>query len=392
MGGWDENMSQEAMAGKRDYYDVLEITRSAGAEEIRRAFRRLARQYHPDLNASEEAEERFKEINEAYEVLSDDHRRASYDRFGHAAAGFPGGFAGNADPFGFGNAAGSPFADIFETFFGGAGTARRPRTASRGADIQVGLTIAFEEAIFGAEKDVAVTRLEVCESCDGSRMRGGQKSPICSVCNGIGQVRRAQQTILGQFMTTMPCSACGGEGVSITDPCPDCRGRGRVAQFRTITISVPAGIDDNSSLRLTGQGEASADGGLTGNAYVRINVAPHPLFTRRDRHILSQVRVNVAQATLGDELEIETIDGAVAFRLPEATQSGQQFRLKGRGAPTVGSSDRGDQIVTVQVVTPKKLTTEQRELFEQLASSLDPETPRVEGEKTFFSRVKDALR
>ncbi|MCD6059116.1 MAG: dnaJ [Thermomicrobiales bacterium] len=355
----------------------------------------MARQYHPDLNPSEEAEERFKEINEAYEVLSDDSRRAAYDRFGHAATGMPGGFggfAGGADPFGFGGAAGSPFADIFETFFGAPGTARRSRTPSRGADIQVTLTIEFEEAIFGAEKDVEITRHEVCESCDGSRMRDGQKPPICSACNGTGQIRRAQQTILGQFMTSTPCSICGGEGVSITDPCPDCRGRGRVARTRTITVSIPAGIDDNSSLRLTGQGEASPDGGLAGNAYVRIIVAPHPLFTRKDRTIFHQVRVNVAQAALGDELEVETIDGPVAFRLPEGTQSGQQFRMKGRGAPAVGGTDRGDQIVTVQVITPKKLTSEQRELFEQLAASLDSEVTRSDGERTFFSRVKDALR
>jgi molecular chaperone DnaJ len=254
------------------------------------------------------------------------------------------------------------------------------------------LTISFEEAIFGAEKSVDISRLEVCESCDGSRMRDGQKPPVCSVCHGAGQVRRAQQTILGQFMTSMPCSACAGEGVSITDPCPGCRGRGRVGQTRSITISVPAGIDDNASLRLTGQGEASPNGGLAGNAYVRISVAPHPLFTRRDRTILSQVRVNVAQAALGDELEIDTIDGPVAFRLPEGTQGNQQFRLKGRGAPSVGGTDRGDQIVTVQVVTPKKLTAEQRELFEQLAATLDPETPRAPEEKGFFDRVKEALR
>jgi molecular chaperone DnaJ len=383
-------MSQETMAGKRDYYQVLDVNRSASADEVRRAYRRLARQYHPDLNPSPEAEERFKEINEAYEVLSDSNRRASYDRFGHAANGFPGGFS--ADPFGFGSAAGSPFADIFETFFGAASTARRPRTPTRGADIQVGLTIAFEEAIFGVDKDVEVTRLEVCESCEGSRMRGGQTPPVCSVCNGTGQVRRAQQTILGQFMTSTPCSACGGEGVSITDPCPDCRGRGRVARTRTITISVPAGIDDNSSLRLTGQGEASPDGGHPGNAYVRISVATHPYFTRHDRNIHAQVPVNVAQAALGDELEVDTVDGPVAFRLPEGTQSGQQFRLKGRGAPSIGGTDRGDQIVTIQVVTPRKLTPEQRELFAQLAETLDIEIPRAEGDRGFFARMKDAWR
>jgi molecular chaperone DnaJ len=379
------------MAGKRDYYEVLEVSRSASADEIRRSYRRLARKYHPDLNASPEAEERFKEINEAYEVLSDGNRRAAYDRFGHAANGFPGGFGSTADPFGFGSAAGSPFADIFETFFGAA-TSRRPRTPTRGADIQVNLVIEFEEAIFGVDKDVEVTRLEVCESCEGSRMRGGQTPPACSVCNGTGQVRRAQQTILGQFMTSTPCSACGGEGVSITDPCPDCRGRGRVARTRVITVSVPAGIDDNSSLRLTGQGEASPDGGPPGNAYVRISVKPHPYFTRRDRNVYAQVRVNVAQAALGDELEVDTVDGPVSFRLPEGTQSGQQFRLKARGAPSIGGTDRGDQIVTVQVVTPRKLTPEQRELFNRLAETLDSELPRVDEERGFFARMKDVLR
>jgi molecular chaperone DnaJ len=384
-------MSQDTMAGKRDYYQVLEVNRSASADDVRRAYRRLARQFHPDLNPSPEAEERFKEINEAYEVLSDDRRRASYDRFGHAAADFPGGFGGAADPFGFGGAA-SPFADIFETFFGAAGTQRRPRTPSRGADVQVTLRIAFEEAVFGAEKDVPITRLETCEACEGSRMRDGQSPPVCSVCNGSGQIRRAQQTILGQFMTSTPCTACGGEGVSITDPCPACRARGRVPQTRAVTVTIPAGIDDNSSLRLTGQGEASPDGGLAGNAYVRIVVEPHPTFTRRDRTIYSEVRVNVAQAALGDELEVETIDGPVAFKLPEGTQSSQQFRLRGRGAPSVGGTDRGDQIITVQVVTPKKLTAEQRELFARLRETLDPEAPSVEPERNFFERMKDALR
>ena len=386
-------MPQDTMSEKRDYYEVLQVTRTASGEEIRRAYRKMARQYHPDLNSSEEAEERFKEINEAYEVLSDTNRRASYDRFGHSANGFPGGFGGGAgDPFGFGGQAGSPFADIFETFFGGAAPGRRQRGPSRGADIQVGLNVSFEESIFGTEKDIEVSRLETCETCEGTRMRGGVTPPTCSVCGGSGQVRRAQQTILGQFMTTTPCTACGGEGVSITDPCPDCRGKGRVSRTRSITVAVPAGIDDNSSLRLTGQGEASPDGGPSGNVYVRIDVAQHDLFTRKDRNILHTIRVNVAQAALGDELEVETIDGAVAFRLPEGTQGGQQFRMKGRGAPSIGNKDRGDQILTVNVVTPKKLTPEQRELFEQLADSLESEQPRVEEEKSFFSRVKDALR
>ncbi|MFN8592414.1 MAG: molecular chaperone DnaJ [Thermomicrobiales bacterium] len=379
------------MSDKRDYYEVLEVPRGASPDDVRRAYRRLARQYHPDLNSAPDAEEKFKEVNEAYEVLSDESRRASYDRFGHAAAGFPGGFGGAADPFGFGGA-GSPFADIFETFFGGATTGRRQRTPTRGADVQVTLTVSFEEAIFGAEKDVSITRLEVCEACQGTRMRDGQQPPVCSTCNGSGQVRRAQQTILGQFVTSTPCSVCNGEGVAITDPCPVCRARGRVPQTRTMTVTVPPGIDNNASLRLTGQGEASPDGGLSGNAYVRIVVEPHPRFIREDRTIHSQVRVNVAQAALGDELEVETIDGPIAFKLPEGTQSGQQFRLRGRGAPSIGSNDRGDHLLSVQVVTPKKLNPEQRELFARLAETLDGEITRAEPERNFFSRVKDALR
>jgi molecular chaperone DnaJ len=383
-------MSQDTMSSKRDYYEVLEIPRSASTDDVRKAYRRLARQYHPDVNASHEAEDKFKEINEAYEVLGDSNRRATYDRFGHAASGYPGGFSGSADPFGFGSA-GSPFADIFESFFGSATQTRR-RAPMRGADIQVTLAISFEEAIFGADKEIEITRRETCEACDGSRMRGGQTPPTCSVCNGTGQVRRTQQTILGQFMTSTPCPACEGEGAAVTDPCPDCRGRGRVPRTRTITVKVPPGIDENASLRLTGQGEASPDGGLAGNAYVRVVVESHPRFTRHDRTIQSQIRVNVAQAALGDELEVETIDGPVAFKLPEGTQSGQQFRLRGRGAPSVGGTDRGDQIITVQVVTPKRLTTDQRELFERLAASLDPENPRADGERNFFARVKDVLR
>ena len=374
------------MTDKRDYYEVLGVGRSATADEIRRAYRKLARQHHPDINREDGAEERFKEINEAYEVLSDDNRRTAYDRFGHAANGFGGG-----DPFGFGGA-GSPFGDLFESFFGAAAGASRRRAApARGADLQVSVDVTFEEAVFGVEKEVELQRFESCEACHGTKMRDGQTPPRCTTCGGTGEVRRVQQTILGQFMTSTPCSTCNGEGTMVTDPCPNCRGRGRVSRARTIGVSIPAGIDENATLRLTGQGEASAHGGPTGNLYVKVRIAPHPLFTRQHKTIQSQVGVNVAQAALGDELEIATIDGPVAFTLPSGTQSGQQFRLRGRGVPDLRGGNRGDQIVTVQVITPRDLTEEQRLLFEQLAASIGSEITQQPPQRSFFDKVKDAL-
>lgn len=374
------------MTDKRDYYEVLGIGRSASNDEIRRAYRKLARQYHPDVNNDANAEDRFKEINEAYEVLTDEQRRAGYDRFGHAAAGMGG------DPFGFGGAS-SPFTDIFESFFGGATTAGRRRASpARGMDLQVTLAISFEEAIFGAQKEVELTRQETCEACHGTRMRDGQTPPRCATCGGSGEVRRVQQTILGQLMTASPCSACNGTGVTISDPCPNCRGRGRVTRARTISVTVPAGIDENATLRLTGQGEASTEGGPTGNLYVKIQVNPHPIFSRTGKTIHSEIGVNVAQAALGDELEIDTIDGAVEFKLPSGTQSAQQFRLRGKGAPDIRGGDRGDQIVTVHVLTPRNLTAEQRELFQALGATMGSEIQeQPEGRPSFFSKIRDAI-
>jgi molecular chaperone DnaJ len=379
-------MSQETMTDKRDYYEVLELSRSASNDEIRRAYRRLARQYHPDVNNEPGAEDRFKEINEAYEVLADEQRRAGYDRYGHAASGMGG------DPFGFGGA-GSPFTDIFESFFGGAATSGRRRSApARGTDLQVTLDVTFEEAIFGAEKDVELTRMETCEACHGTRMRDGQTPPRCSTCGGSGEVRRVQQTILGQLMTASPCSSCNGTGSTVTDPCPNCRGRGRVTRARTISVTVPAGIDENATLRLTGQGEASTEGGPAGNLYVKIRVSPHPVFTRTGKTIHSEIGVNVAQAALGDELEIDTIDGPVEFKLPSGTQSAQQFRLRGRGAPDIRGGDRGDQIVTVHVLTPRNLSSEQRELLEALGATMGSEIRQQSGNRgSVFSKIRDAI-
>jgi molecular chaperone DnaJ len=377
------------MAEKRDYYEVLGVSRTASAQEIKRAYRTMARTYHPDVNKDPGAEDTFKEINEAYEVLSDQDRRSAYDRFGHAAAGAG---AGAGDPFGFG-AAGSPFGDLFETFFGGMGGAASSRRAAppRGADIQVSVNLTFEEAVFGAEKDVEVDRLETCEVCHGSRMKDGQTPPTCPTCGGTGEVRRVQQTILGQFMTSGPCPQCNGEGVQVTDPCDACKGRGRTRKYRTLKVTIPAGIDDNATLRLTGQGEDAPGQGQSGDLYVKVRVQAHKYFERKNKTIYNTVGINVAQAALGDEIEIDTLDGPVVFTIPSGTQSGQQFRLRGKGVPDMRGGDRGDQIVTVNVVIPKKLTDEQEELFERLASSLGKDVTHQPKGKGFFDRVKDAM-
>jgi molecular chaperone DnaJ len=378
------------MADKRDYYEVLGVSRSATEQEIKRAYRAQARKFHPDVNKHDGAEDQFKEVNEAHEVLSNAERRAAYDRYGHAA---PNGFGGGGgDPFGFGGA-GSPFADIFESFFGGAqaGSARRPSAPPRGQDIQVGIDLAFEEAVFGAEKEVEIDRLETCDVCHGTRMKDGATPPSCGTCGGSGEVRRVQQTILGQFMTSGPCPTCHGEGVTITDPCDACKGRGRSRKYRTIAVNVPAGIDDNATLRLSGQGEDGPGGGGAGNLYVKVHVKPHKYFERQGKSIQSQVGINVAQAALGDEIEIDTLEGPVVFRVPTGTQSGQQFRLRGKGVPDLRGGERGDQLVTVQVVVPKKLTDDQKELFEQLASSLGKEITQQPNNRGFFDRVKDAF-
>jgi molecular chaperone DnaJ len=374
----------KTMTDKRDYYDVLGVNRTASADELKKAYRKLARQYHPDVNPGDaSSEDRFKEVNEAYEVLSDVDRRAAYDRFGHAASQMGG------DPFGGFGA--SPFGDLFESFFGGGGARRRTGPA-RGQDLTITVSLNFEEAVFGAEKEVDLLRLETCNACNGSRMKDGQAPPRCATCGGTGEVRRVQQTILGQFMTSSPCSACRGEGVTITDPCPTCRGRGRTSQNRMITITIPAGIDEHQTLRLSGQGEAGPAGGPAGNLFVNVNIKPHPLFNRQGKQVMSAVGINVAQAMLGDEIEVQTLDGDVALKVPAGTQSGQQFRLRHKGVPDMRSGERGDHIVTVHVNIPDALTDQQRELISQLADTFGSEvSPQPAASRGFFDKVKDAL-
>lgn len=369
------------MSAKRDYYDVLGVSRTASEEEIRKAYRRLARQYHPDVNKDPGAEDTFKEINEAHEVLSNPEQRAAYDRYGHAAFN---GSAGAGDPFGFSR---SPFGDLFESFFGGSGRTQQ-RTIPRGGDVKVTIELSFEEAVFGVEREIQVHRYEPCEECGGTRMRGGVEAPTCTTCHGAGEVRRVQNTILGQFMTATTCERCGGEGKVVTDPCPTCRGRGRVSRTRTIVVTVPPGVDDQSTLRITGQGEQLRNG-VNGNLFVGLKVRPHKELGRSGKHILYDLPINIAQAALGDEIEIPTVEGPVLFTIPPGTQPNQQFRLRGKGVPDLRGGERGDQIVTVHVVVPTELTPEQRILLEQLSESLGSAT--MPKERGFFSKVKDAL-
>lgn len=388
------------MVTKQDYYATLEISREAGKDEIRKAYRKLAKKYHPDINKEPDAEARFKEITEAYEVLSDDERRAVYDRFGHAGVdGGMGGFGGfGGSPFG----GASPFEDLFESFFGGSGRRQGP---PRGADLQSTIAIDFEEAIFGTERELNVTRLQTCQTCNGARTEPGTQPATCLVCGGSGQVRRVQNTILGQFMTAAPCDRCGGEGVIITSPCKECHGQGRVRTTSHLTITVPPGIEDDATLRLTGQGEAGPRSGQPGHLYVRVRVRQHKQFVRQGRQIHFEQPINVAQAALGDEVQVPTVDGPVALKIPAGTQTGQNFRLRGHGAPDVRGGERGDQVVTVRVQTPTRLSLEQRELFERLAATFDfggaangpvrgdrhgrPE--KHDRDKGFFERVKEAI-
>jgi len=352
------------MPTKRDYYEVLGIDRNATDEEIKRAFRKLAFQYHPDHNRNDGAEEKFKEVNEAYEMLSDPDKRAAYDRFGHGGAEevFGRGFEG----FNFGG-----FGDIFDAFFGGATTATR-QAPQPGADLRYRFTITFEEAAFGCEKELNIVRTENCSLCQGIGCKPGSQPSRCPNCNGTGQVHRVQQSIFGRFTSTTTCSQCHGEGRIITEPCPQCRGTGKEKRQRSILVKIPAGVDGGTQIRLTGEGGTGTRGGSSGNLYVTLSVRPHQFFTRDGDNILYELPINFAQAALGVEVEVPTLDGEVKLKIPAGCQTGKVFQLKNQGIPHLHRSGRGDQLVTLRVVTPDKLTKKQHQLFQELANSLSP--------------------
>ncbi len=354
------------MAIKQDYYEVLGVPRNASDEEIKRAFRKLAFKYHPDRNKELGAQEKFKEINEAYQVLSDPEKRHRYDRYGRVDVerGFP--------DFDFGG-----LGDIFESFFGGFGTPfgrTAQRAPQKGDSLQSHLTLSFQEAIFGCKKEVEIQRVDFCPSCHGIGSEQGTNPETCPDCRGTGQVRKVQQSIFGRFTHITTCSRCEGSGTVINNPCSQCKGRGRIKEKRKIMVNVPAGVDEGYRLRLNGEGCAGVYGGPPGDLYVTLSVKPHNLFHRDGSDILYELSINFAQAALGDEVRVPSLDGKAELKIPPGTQNGKTFRFKGKGIPHVDGRGRGDLLVKVSVTTPQHLDKNQRRLFEELAKML----PRTE--------------
>ena len=368
------------LAVKRDYYEVLGVSRDASSDELKRAFRKLAMDLHPDRNPNNpEAEARFKAAAEAYQVLSDPDRRRSYDLFGHTAVGPDAGFGGFE---GFG------FADIFDAFFGsGFGSRTQSRTV-RGTDLRYDLTINFEEAFHGAQRDIEVPRMASCERCRGNGAEPGSPIDTCGTCGGSGQVRRAAQSIFGQVVNVSSCPSCRGEGRRIRQPCVECRGAGRMETLKKLKLRIPAGVDTGSQIRLTGEGESGIRGGPPGDLYVVIRVKHHPQLVRRDQDVVYELKLNMIQAALGDRIEVPTLEAPVEVAIPAGTQHGQTFRLAGKGMPHVRTGRRGDQYVVVQVVVPKDLNAKQKELLRQVGG-LTGKPEKVS--KGFFDKLKDAI-
>ncbi|MDX1991018.1 MAG: molecular chaperone DnaJ [bacterium] len=381
----------------RDYYDVLGVQRSATKDEIKKAFRGLARKFHPDVNKEPDAEARFKEINEAYEVLSDDEMRARYDRFGHAGVSGQGGFGGA----GAGGFAG--FEEIFEDFLNGfgmrgaAGGQTRKRGPRPGSDRRVNVTVSFEEAVFGSDQMVEFDRMETCETCAGSGAQPGTSPVTCPQCSGTGEMRQVQQTFLGSMVRVTTCTRCNGKGTIVETPCKTCAGNGRNRKHVSLNVKIPAGVREGLQIQVRGEGDAGDPSAPAGNLYVVVAVTDHELFVRRDNDILMDLTLNVAQAALGDKLIIPTVDGDVELSIPAGTQNGKIFRLRGRGFPRLRSdgtnSGRGDQLVQVGVEIPTKLNDEQRQLFEKLAQSfgrdITPHSGATNNGRGFVSRVMD---
>lgn len=368
------------MAAQRDYYEVLGVARNASDEEIKKAFRKLAFQYHPDHNREANAEEKFKEINEAYEVLSDSEKRSAYDRFGQAGGAGGRGFEG----FGFGG-----IGDIFDAFFSGMSNTGE-RAPQRGADLRHEITISLEEAVFGCEKELEIHRTEICSLCQGTGSQPGSQPGRCPTCNGTGQVRRSQQSLFGRFINVTTCDRCHGDGRLITNPCTQCRGQGRERQVRKIAVKIPPGVDQGSQMRLTGEGEAGTYGGSPGNLYILISVRLHHLFQREGDDLIYELPLNFAQAALGDEVGLPTLNGPVKLKIPPGTQFGHTFRIKGKGVPHLAHGGQGDLIVTATVVTPHSLNKDQRKLFEDLSKTLErPQpSPGKEGKARLFGKFR----
>ena len=379
-------MAQE----KRDYYEVLGVSKGASEDEIKKAYKKLARKYHPDMNPGDkEAEETFKEVNEANEVLSDPDKKARYDQFGFAGvdpsygagAGGPG-WGDGAAGFDFGD-----LGDIFGSFFGGGfgGAQRRnPNAPQRGESIRAAVTVTFTEAAFGCEKEITVERSEQCPTCKGNGCAAGTTPEVCPTCHGSGSVQTRRQTPMGVFASTAPCSKCGGTGRIIHQPCPDCHGQGRIRKRRSIKVNIPAGIDDGQTISLRGQGHAGKNGGPSGDLLITVMVQPHEIFRREGTSVFCEAPITYAQAVLGGTLEIPTIDGKVKYDIPEGTQTGSVFRLRGKGIPVLNGRGRGDQYVTVTIETPKNLNKEQKEALKKFSDLLGENN--YEKRKSFFKK------
>jgi molecular chaperone DnaJ len=370
------------LAVKRDFYEVLGLSTTASDDEIKSAYRRLARQHHPDVNQGDSAAEaRFKEINEAYEVLSNQEKRQRYDQFGHAGVN---GQPGTSD-FGFG---GFGVGDIFDMFFGASREAgARGTHVQRGADLRYDLEITLEEAAFGAERGVEITKLETCTTCQGSGGKEGSRPETCTTCRGQGQVRQTQQT-LGSFSTVTTCPRCRGEGQTIKDPCPRCSGDGRERKSKSLHVKIPAGVDTGNRIRFTGEGEAGPNGGPAGDLYVVTVVRPHAVFEREGRDVACEINISFAMAALGGKVKVPTLDGEQEVHLPEGTQPGDVFRLAGKGVPEVGRSGRGDQHVVVRVVTPTRLNDRQRRALQEFAAASGEEVGEA-SDGSLFEKIRN---
>ncbi len=381
------------MAEKRDYYEVLGIQKDASEDEIKKAFKKKAREYHPDLHPDDpDCEEKFKEVNEAYEVLSDAEKRQRYDQFGHAGVDPSYGAAGTGDFSGFGGF--GDVGDILEGFFGGfgfngSGTKSTTNTPKRGADINVSVVIEFMEACRGKRQEMKINRMVICDSCNGSGADENTTTEVCPDCQGRGSIKATQRTPFGMISSTKVCPHCGGKGKIVKNPCGKCRGTGRIKSIRTVNVDIPEGIADGQKIRLSGQGDVGVNGGPPGDLIVLVSVKPHPLFTREGNDIHCEIPITYAQAVLGDEITVPTIDGNVKYTIGEGTQTDTIFRLKGKGVKRVNHTDRGNQYVKIVVEVPKNLTKKQKDLLKAFEDSLNDKN--YAKRQSFFEKLKEKL-
>ncbi len=378
------------MADKRDYYDVLGVDKNASQDEIKKAYRKLSKKYHPDISDDPNADEKFKEVSEAYDTLKDESKRQQYDQFGHAGSqgGFGGGGYGGFNQGGF---SGGGFEDIFDTFFGGGGRRPDPNAPVQGEDLQYTMDLEFEEAIFGKEETIHYKREETCQNCQGSGAKAGTQPTTCSKCHGSGKITQAQQTAFGTFQTQTTCDQCGGNGKEIKEKCQTCHGQGKTTETHSVKVKIPEGVEDGNQIRLQGQGNCGKNGGPYGDLYVVFRVKASDQFQRRGSEIYYELPINFVQATLGDDVKVPTVHGNVSLKIPAGTQTGTTFRLKNKGAPKLRGKGNGHQHVKVTVTIPKQLTNEQAGLLRQFAAASDIEVDE-QADDSFFDKVKDVFR